>query len=250
MYTTKKFRVRQFDEVEADIVALAKFYSGVRKVFIADGNAFVLSTGKLIPILESINYHFGRLQRISSYALPKDILSKTDEELILLRKMGLKLLYIGIETGDDDLLKLINKGETYQSIVEGISKAHQSGIQTSIMIISGLGGKQYSHQHAINSARIINELNPKYLSTLTLTMPYGLEHFKSRFEGNYQPLNLNELLAELKIFIENLSVENVIFRSDHVSNRLVLKGVLSKDKELCLEIIENAIASINGNLHF
>jgi radical SAM superfamily enzyme YgiQ (UPF0313 family) len=243
MYTTKKFRVRHFDEVEADIKALAKICQGVRKVFIADGNAFVLSAGKLIPILESINYHFRRLHRISSYALPKDILSKTDEELILLRKMGLKLLYVGIETGDEKLLKLINKGETYKSTVEGISRAHQAGIDTSIMIISGLGGMQYSHQHAINSARIINELNPKYLSTLTLTMPYGLEHFKRRFEGNYQHQNLEELLVEMKTFIEGLTVENVIFRSDHVSNNLVLKGVLPKDKVMFIEIIDTILKS-------
>ncbi len=250
MYTSKRFQVRRFDKIDADIIALARIYRGIRKVFIADGNAFVLTAGKLIPILESINKHFGRLQRISSYALPKDILSKTDDDLKLLRNFGLKLLYIGIETGDDELLSLVNKGETYQSTVEGIGRAHNAGIETSIMIISGLGGRQYSHQHAVNSARIINEINPKYLSTLTLTMPFGIEHFRKRFNGNYQQQNLRELLSELKTFIDNLNVENVIFRSDHVSNQLVLKGVLPKDKELFLEMIEKAIVSINGKLHF
>jgi radical SAM superfamily enzyme YgiQ (UPF0313 family) len=112
-----------------------------------------LSSNKLIPILEEINIQFGKIQRISSYALPKDIITKSNEELLQLKNLGLKLLYIGIETGDDELLKLINKGESFQSTVEGILKAHNAGIETSIMIINGLGGKKFSHQHAVRFCR-------------------------------------------------------------------------------------------------
>ncbi|HAN19315.1 MAG: hypothetical protein A2X13_01445 [Bacteroidetes bacterium GWC2_33_15] len=248
MYTSKKFSVRSPEQLKKDIETLAGI-TGARKVFLADGNAFVLSAGKLIPILEEINNQFGKIQRISSYALPKDIISKSIGELNQLKNLGLKLLYIGIETGDDELLKLINKGETFQSIVDGIGKAHDAGIDTSIMIINGLGGKNYSRQHAIHSAEIINRLNPKFLSTLTLSLPFGLEHFKSRFDGDYKQQSIKELFEELRLFIENTNGTNVIYRSDHVSNNLILKGVLSKDKEMLINQINKAIQSIPDNIY-
>ena len=167
------------DEVLADISKLAVHYRGnAKKVFLADGNAFVLSTARLSHILEHVQKEFGRLQRVSCYASSRDILSKTDQELFQLRKLGLKLLYIGIESGDEELLQLVHKGETYHSTLEGISRAHNAGIDTSIMILNGLGGKLYARQHAIHSARIINAINPKFLSTLTLSMPYGEDHFR------------------------------------------------------------------------
>ena len=172
MYTSKKFKARSFEELKSEIEALSKSYSGVKKIFLADGNAFVLSANKLIPLLNEINIQFGKVQRISSYALPKDISSKSDSELKKLRKLGLKLLYIGIETGDDELLKLINKGETFNSTIDGIQKAHNAGIETSIMIINGLGGKKYSKQHALRSAEIINKLNPKFLQSFLRTHIY------------------------------------------------------------------------------
>jgi radical SAM superfamily enzyme YgiQ (UPF0313 family) len=241
MYTTKKFRARSLDELKLEIEYLAEAYKGVKKIFLADGNAFVLSANKLAPILSEINKQFGKLQRISSYALPKDIVNKSDDELKELKSLGLKLLYIGIETGDDELLKLINKGETFNSTIDGIQKAHNAGIETSIMIINGLGGKKYSEKHALKSAEIINKLNPKFLSTLTLSMPYGEDHFQKRFNGEFQQQTIVELYEELKLFIGNLHVENVIYRSNHVSNNLPLQGTLSKDKDQLIESIQYAI---------
>jgi len=241
MYSSKKFKVRSIDELKPEIETLSRIYSGAKKVFLADGNAFVLSANKLIPILEEINKHFGRIQRVSSYSMPRDIISKSDEELKNLRELGLKLLYIGIETGDDELLKLIDKGETANSTVEGILKAHNAGIETSIMIINGLGGKKYSEQHAINSAKVVNQINPKFLSTLTLSMPYGESHFRSRFQGEYSPLSMVELFEELRTFIGLTELDNVIYRSNHVSNNLILSGTLSKDKNALLTQIDRAI---------
>lgn len=241
MYTAKRFRVRSIEELKPEIKTLATAYPGIKKVFLADGNAFVLSANKLKPILEEINTQFGRLQRISSYALPKDIMNKSEAELKALRKAGMKLLYIGIETGDDDLLKLINKGETFNSTLDGILKAHHAGIETSIMIINGLGGKKYSRQHALKSAEIINQANPKFLSTLTLSTPYGLDLYQKKFNGNYEEQSVMELIQELKIFIEHLKTKNTIYRSDHVSNNLILKGTLPKDKERLLKNIEQAM---------
>ncbi len=249
MYTSKKFRTRDFDDIKSDIKTLSKYYQGLKKIFIADGNAFVLSTNKLIPILHEINNQFGKTQRVSSYALPKDIAKKTDEELTEIRKLGLKLLYIGIESGDDELLQLINKGETHNSTVKGILKAHNAGIDTSIMVINGLGGRVYSNQHAINSARLINRVNPKFLSTLTLSLPFGQEHFVKKFKGEYISQTIVELANELKLFIEHTHITDTIFRSDHVSNNLILKGILSRNKKELLEKIESAIKTIDENLY-
>ncbi|MBS4013064.1 MAG: radical SAM protein [Bacteroidetes bacterium] len=242
MYTSKKFKIRNFDEIKKDITTLAEYYRGyVKKVFIADGDAMVLSSGKLLPILNEINSQFGKLQRISSYAMPRNILAKTQSELIELRDAGLRLLYIGIETGDDELLRLINKGETFNSTIEGIQKAHEAGIETSIMILNGLGGKKYSEQHAIKSAEIISKINPKFLSTLTLSLPFGQQHFKNRFKGEYIQQSVVELIEELKIFIKNMNVENVIYRSNHVSNNLILAGTLDKDKGELIRQMDAAI---------
>ncbi len=247
MYTSKKFRARSLVDLKPEIEKLSQVYSGVKKIFLADGNAFVLSANKLIPILDEINNQFGKLQRISSYALPKDILIKSESELKDLRNKGLKLLYVGIETGDDELLKLINKGETFNSTVDGILKAHNAGIDTSIMILNGLGGAKYSHKHALKSAEIINKINPKFLSTLTLSLPYGIEYYQNKFNGNYQQQTIVELFQELKLFIENINSENVIFRSNHVSNNLNLQGTLSKDKNQLVEMLQSAIENTPKN---
>ncbi|MGE0077417.1 MAG: radical SAM protein [Bacteroidales bacterium] len=249
MYSSKKFKVRNIDELKPEIETLSRMYSDAKKVFLADGNAFVLSANKLIPILEEINKNFGRIQRVSSYAMPRDILSKSDNELKSLKELGLKLLYVGIETGDDELLKLIDKGETSSSTVEGILKAHNAGIETSIMIINGLGGKKYSEQHAVHSAKVINQINPKFLSTLTLSMPYGENHFRSRFQGEYIPLTIVELFEELRTFIGLTDLNNVIYRSNHVSNNLILSGTLSKDKDTILEQLDRAIETTPRGIH-
>jgi radical SAM superfamily enzyme YgiQ (UPF0313 family) len=249
MYSSKKFRARSFDELKPEIETLATLYQGTKKVFLADGNAFVLSANRLVQLLEEINRQFGRVQRVSAYALPRDILSKTDDELKSIRANGLKLLYIGVETGDDELLTLIGKGETAESTVEGILKAHNAGIETSVMIINGLGGKKYSQQHAVNSAKLISRVNPKFLSTLTLSMPLGEAHFKNKFKGEYIPLTVVELFEELRTFIGLLEVDGAIYRSNHVSNNLNLSGTLSKDREMLLAQLDRAIASTPGGLY-
>lgn len=249
MYTSKSFKVRPFDDLCKDIHQLAGFSQGVKKVFLADGNAFVLSANRLIPVLKEINSSFGRLQRISSYALPKDILSKSSSQLHEIKGLGLKLLYIGIESGDDKLLHLINKGETYTSTKEAILKAHEAGIETSVMILNGLGGRIYSEQHALNSALLINEVQPKLLSTLTLSLPFGQKHFEQKFIGEYVPQTVVELAAELKLFLQHTNLTNTIFRSDHVSNNLVLKGTLGKDKEMLLNLIDNTIETTNPGIY-
>jgi len=241
MYTSKHFQARKSEDIELEIDQLKRHEPMVRKIFLADGNAFVLSFNKLIKVLEKLKASFPKLMRVSAYALPKDILSKSDDELSNLVASGLKLLYVGIESGDDELLGRINKGETFSTTAEALMKARNAGMKLSVMVLNGLGGKNLSEQHAINSALLINKIQPEYLSTLVLSFPYGESHFKQRFDGDFQALSTVELIAEMGLFIKYLDVENTIFRSDHASNYLILKGILNRDKELLLDRINHVL---------
>ena len=241
MYTSKSFRIKKEEDIFTEIKAMQVYGTSIRKVFLADGNAFVLSYERLSRILDRLNTSFPKLRRISAYALPKDILSKTDEELNQLADKGLNLLYVGIETGDDELLQAINKGETYGSTSQALIRARRAGIKLSVMILNGLGGRKFTEQHAVNSARIVNEIQPEYLSTLVLSFPHGTDHFKKRFAGNFEELTKTELIAEMGNFISCLELENTVFRSDHASNYLVLKGILNNDKEKLLKRIAKVL---------
>ncbi|MGE0562383.1 MAG: radical SAM protein [Flavobacteriales bacterium] len=241
MYTSKKFKPRKEEDVFKDIDAFISHKNEVRKVFLADGDPMVLSTDRLLRILHKLKQTFPKLQRVSTYATPENINRKSNIELQELQKAGLTLLYVGIESGDNEVLHAIQKGENFDSIVSGINKAKQAEINSSVMIINGVGGKLLTKQHAINSAKILNETQPKYASTLVLTTHKGLEHFKSRYLGEFIPLQLPELFDEMKIFMEHLNLNETIFRSDHASNHLVLKGVLGKDKSQFLKRIDLAI---------
>lgn len=242
MYSSKKFRARKEEDVFREIDTIKSSQLNTRKVFLADGNAFVLSYERLNRIMIKLNESFPKLNRVSAYALPKDILSKSDDELKTLAEKGLKLLYVGIESGDDELLKIIHKNEDYNSTVMALIKARKAGIKLSVMILNGLGGKQYSKQHALNSARLINEIQPEYLSTLVLSYPYGLEHFKKKFNASFDDLCKIGLIQEMGLFISKLNLESTIFRSDHASNYLVLKGILNRDKNELMERINTVIA--------
>jgi len=241
MYTSKKFSIKKEADILKEIEAFSEYSSSIRKIFLADGNAFVLSFEKLSRILDKLNESFQKLTRISAYALPKDILSKTDKELQTLAEKGLKLLYVGIETGDDELLERIHKGETFKSTSDALIKARKAGIKLSVMVLNGLGGKKYTEQHAINSAKMVNAIQPEYLSTLVLSFPYGVDHFKNRFDGNFEELSKAELILEMGNFLNHLQLGNTIFRSDHASNYLVLKGILNRDKQELLKRISQVL---------
>lgn len=237
MYTSKHFTIRKEKEVLNEIQYTATRYPNIRKIFLADGNAMVLPTQRLLKILETIKKFFPRVGRISTYALPKDILSKTPGELTALRETGLQLIYVGIESGDDDVLRMVHKNETANSTVEGLQKARKAGIDSSVMIVNGLAGLEYHEQHAVNSAKILNQIQPRFFSTLVLMLPFGIETYKKKFDGTYTHMNAPALIKELEILIEHTHLERTIFRSNHVSNFLPLKGTLSRDKEKLLETI-------------
>jgi radical SAM superfamily enzyme YgiQ (UPF0313 family) len=249
MYSSKKFEIKPVDEIQGHITQVARYFKGAKKIFLADGNAFVLPFNYLMTVLAEIKNQFGTVQRVSAYALPSDILRKSDNELAQLRQNGLKLLYIGAETGSDELLQLINKNETFASTSEGILKAQNAGIDTSVMILNGLGGRLFSRQHAIGSARLISAVKPKYLSVLTLSLPFGVTWYQGKFKGKYEPQTLLELAVELKCFLQLLETENTIFRSDHVSNYLVLKGTLSKDNARIMQSLDSAIGKMDKDIY-
>jgi len=240
MYTQKSFTIRDPKEVIDEIRKAADAMPDTRRIFLADGNPMVLPTPHLLEILQAIQRAFPQVTRISTYALPSDILRKSPLELLALRQAGLRLIYVGIESGDDQLLTIVNKKETASSTQKGLLKARKAGIASSVMIVTGLGGQHYSRQHAIHSAELLNRIQPEYLSTLVLSLPFGVEHYRSRFAGEYEPMDPAELLKETELLISHLSLERTVFRSDHASNFLVLKGTLSRDKEHFLAQIKAA----------
>lgn len=242
MYTQeqKKFRARKDEDIQADIARAAQALPVVKRVFLADGDAMILPTRRLKQILRWCREAFPSLERVSSYCLPRNIAKKSVEELAELRALGLEYLYVGLESGDDLVLQKVNKGETFETSVSALQKIRDAGLVSSVMVLNGLGGRRYSEQHALNSARAINLSQPDFVSTLVVSFPMGKERFLSEFE-DFDELNQHELFNELRTFIAHLELENTVFRSDHASNYLPLKGVLNKDKHRLLAELDLAI---------
>lgn len=244
MYTApqKHFRPRDEAEVLQSIVhSGVAFGTDVRRVFLADGDALVLSTRRLLAILSAIRSHLPSVRRVSSYCLPRNLRRKSVEELRELADAGLSIVYVGAESGDDEVLARVNKGETFESTREALDKLGQAGITRSVMILNGLGGPHLSAQHADNSARLLNATQPEYAATLVVSFPQGEARFRNGFPG-WQPLSQLQLFQEMERFLGQLELRRTVFRSDHASNWLVLKGTLGADKERLLEQVRRAIA--------
>lgn len=246
MYKEKSFSIRSDEEIFHDIKKGASLIPETRKIFLADGDAMALPTNRLLGILAAIKREFPRVRRISSYALPRNILKKSASELKELKDAGLKLIYLGIESGDDEILKRINKGETAESTIKGLLLAKEADMKSSVIIINGLGGSALSRQHAENSASLLNATQPEYASTLVLSFPKGKDRFISSFGGDFIPLTQMELFEEMLTLISNTSLKATVFRSDHASNYLSLKGILGRDKERLLAQLREAIEHPEG----
>jgi radical SAM superfamily enzyme YgiQ (UPF0313 family) len=241
MYTApqKKFRAR--DEAQVlDEIRRAGEQLIVNRVFLADGDALVLPTRRLLAILQAIREHMPEVRRVSSYCLPRNLRKKSVEELRELADAGLKMAYVGCESGDDEVLARVNKGETYDSSLSALDKLGQAGITRSVMILNGLGGQALSDQHADNSARLMNEAQPEYLSTLVVSFPLGEARFRQHF-ADYLPLTQLQLFTEVERLLQGLELQQTVFRSDHASNYLVLKGTLGRDKARLLAQVRSAI---------
>jgi radical SAM superfamily enzyme YgiQ (UPF0313 family) len=247
MYTAenKKFKPKKIDLIKHEIISVVQSDLAVGRVFLADGDAMALPFKRLKEILLLIKQYLPQVTRVSSYCLPRNLTNKTVEQLSELQALGLKLMYVGCESGDDELLEIIEKGETYNSSLMALNKIKQAGMKSSVMILNGLGGPELSKQHAINSARLMNEAQPDYLSTLVVSFPLGEERFAKGFtERKHQPfrlLNQLELFHEMKLLLSELDLKKTVFRSDHASNYLVLKGILGKDKEKLVNTVQMAL---------
>lgn len=241
MYTApqKKFRARDEQDVLEDIRRCGEQLI-VQRVFLADGDALVLPTHRLMRILEAIRTNLPEVERVSAYCLPRNLKRKSVQELEALRDAGLALIYVGAESGDDEVLERVNKGETHDSTKAALLKAGEAGIHRSVMLLNGLGGRALSHQHALNSARLINATQPEYLASLVVSFPTGMERFMAHFP-DFAPLNQRELFEETERLLDALDLIDTVFRSDHASNLLVLKGVLGRDKARLLAQVRQAI---------
>lgn len=247
MYRSVRFRIRTQQEIYALIEKAARYYPDTRRIFLADGNALVLGNDRLLPIMHRLKESFPKLARITCYGGPKDINRKSIEELAALKEAGLQIIYLGIESGDDATLSYVNKGVTSEEMIAAGQKVIAAGLKLSAMIILGLGGKARTTEHALNSARVVNAINPTMLSALTLMLHEGTPLREAADNGKFQPLSAYELMLELEKMIEAIQVSDpCIFRSNHASNMLPLAGTLPKDKQALLADIASMLDYLKG----
>jgi len=240
----KKFRIRPTSEILADIeIARGQYGKQVEKIFLLDSNAMIIKTPELLRILKKCCESFPALKQVSCYACCSDILRKSDEELKALRQAGLRLVFIGLESGDQAVLDLMNKGATVRDQIDSVKKANQAGIETSVTVIIGLGGRKGSRQHAVNTGKAASEMNPTYFSALTLMVVPGSPLDGMVKRGEFELVtDPREILKELDLMVRNIDAPGpVVFRTNHASNYLPLRGTLPKDKDELLRTIERAL---------
>lgn len=239
MYKDKQFRVRKLSEIKEDFAEASRRYGRERlRIFLADGDALVMKTGDLLEIIRYAKECFPRVERISSYGTPGDVLRKSEEELIDLRKAGLELIYMGAESGDNVVLQQIHKGVTREEIIAAGQKLKKCGIGTSITLISGLGGKERLKEHALESADLISQMKPDYVGFLTLMLDEPAPILKEIREGRLTLLEPEDVLEEMRLFLQHVDSEGTVFRSNHASNYIVLRGNLNRDIPSMLEYLE------------
>ncbi|MGO9147268.1 MAG: radical SAM protein [Desulfomonilia bacterium] len=249
MYKTKKFLVRPFEEVEKDVIEMSWQYPNTRKIFLADGDPLAAPADFIIKVLDLMNQRFPKLERISTYAGPTNLKAKTKEELKEFKARKLDVLYLGIETGNDALLKKIKKGATSKQIIEVSRKAIDAGLRMSTFIILGLGGVDGSHAHAKDSARVANAIDPHFLATLTLMLgPYEKVYEEKIMGDGFKLIDKKQSLQELRWFVEDLTLTNCKFGSEHASNYLPISGTLPRDKEEILRLIDQALADTSSKM--
>lgn len=242
MYKAKKFRIRPLEDVVRDIKESREYYKNylVKRVFLADGDALICKTDDLLYIMGVIRKLFPENERISMYGAPRDVLLKSHEDLVRLREAGLEMVYVGAESGDDEVLEYVDKGATHAEIAEAGKRLKAAGIKVSVTLISGLGGKKNLVNHAVNSAKLISEIKPDYVGFLTLMLEPSAPMYEELKKGEFDFLKPNEVFEELKLFISNVDSEGTVFRSNHASNYISLGGEFNKDKDALLRKIEEA----------
>ena len=239
MYRSKEYQERPWGEVKLEIDMMAKQMPETRRIFLADGDALNLDTEYMVKIVTYIKEKFPNLERISCYAMPMNILKKTSEELKKMYDAGLTMLYLGIESGSDLILKKVTKGAIGKTIIKSVNKAKEVGYTMSCMIILGIGGKTHSKEHIRGTSEVINACAPNYVGALTLYLENGIkEEFLTKFGEEFIPVSDDEALDELEDLVNQIDVkENVVFRANHGSNAYNIKGTFPQDKKDMLEKI-------------
>jgi len=241
MYTDKQFRVRKREEILADLDECRDTYGPyVQRVFFADGDALVVKTELLLELLHYVKKNFPYAERITSYGTAKDVLRKSEEELVALRKAGLAMIYLGAESGDDEVLVHIQKGETAAEIIAAGQKLKRCGIQTSVTLISGLGGSAGMEAHAVKSAELINAMNPEYASILTLHLSPESPMAKEIQRGEMELLKPDQIMDETELFLTHIDSPGTVFRTNHASNYLALAGTFNEDLPRLLREVREA----------
>ncbi|MDA8121038.1 MAG: radical SAM protein [Deltaproteobacteria bacterium] len=249
-YKTKNFLVRPFEDVEKDVYEMSGLYPKTKRIFLADGDPMEAPTDYLVKVLDLLDLRFPCLERVSAYAGPTNLMGKTLEELKTLKERKLDILYLGIETGNDDLLRKVRKGATAEQIVEVCRKAIRAGLRMSTFIILGLGGVEGSRAHAKDSARVVNGIDPQFLATLTLMVgPHGRLYEEKIMGGGFKLIDRKQSLQELRWFVEDLELGGCKFGTEHASNYLPISGMsLPGDKDEILGLIDKAMRDNSPDL--
>lgn len=247
MYRDKRFRVRPMaelaEEIEAVAASVGRGASGeVTKVFLADGDALVAKSRFLEELLDRLNVAFPNLRRISCYASPQSLQVRKPEELVRLREAGLTQLYLGVESGSDAVLERLDKGVDAEEMIRVAAKAAAAGMKLSTMVLLGAGNRAGSHEHALASARVINAIQPRFASVLVMTPVEGTPLMDSAERGEVDDLSPIELAQELRTFLAATDLRGTIFRSNHASNYLALKGTLPKDRDALVGVLDEVLA--------
>ena len=248
MYKDKKFEIVPIDQVMEDLRWARQTYSRIQRIFLADGDALILPTETLVQILTRIRKRIPTCQRVGVYGSPNSILRKTPEELETLRKLGLGIVYMGLESGNDAVLKKFDKGFDAASIIQAGQRVKQAGLLLSVTAINGLGGQEMSEAHALDTAKAFTAMKPDYVGMLTLRV-YGNTPLAGWVQrGEFKLLDGPLALArENRLLIEHMDCEGTVFRSNHASNYLALAGTLNKDKDRLLAQLD---AALEGKRHF
>jgi radical SAM superfamily enzyme YgiQ (UPF0313 family) len=234
--------VRGAEGIRKDLNGLAKgTKERVRRVFLADGNALAMDTSELIQILDELRNQLPVLKRVGVYGYAKDVREKSLSDLEDIREAGLGIISLGLETGDDDLLRWSRKGVDSEENTKACKLIREAGIPLSLTIILGLGSKGGSEKHAIATAKVLNKIDPEYVGALTLMIPKGTPLHAIKEKGEFIPMGPFEILEELRTLIQHTRLSNCVFRTNHASNYLPLKGTLDRDREDLLSLLDSAL---------
>jgi len=247
MYKEKRFRIRRLEEVKSDFDLARAQYRRVERIFLADGDALMCRADHLAELLQYIRTLFPECERVTSYGSPKSILVKTPEELRMLHELGLEMVYLGLESGSDEVLRRVNKGETAAEIIRAGQMVRTAGMKLSVTAIAGLGSTELSEEHAVQTARALSEMRPEYIGLLTLLFELPTPLMQDWQEGRFYLMNPVEIAEETLILLENIDSEGSVFRANHASNYVNLAGTLNRDREaMCARLR----AALDGKVHF